>query len=64
VVFDPEAMRTHQDAVVRLSELPGLGVDSAQQIIAEIGPGAESFPLAGQLASLGGSVPRTPRECR
>ena len=31
-----EAMKAHQDAVVRLSQLPGLGVDSAQQIIAEI----------------------------
>lgn len=38
-----EAMKAHQDAVVRLSELPGLGADSAQQIIAEIGPRAESF---------------------
>jgi transposase len=31
-----EAMRAHEDGVVRLSQLPGLGVDSAQQIIAEI----------------------------
>src|SRR5580692_9395607 len=28
----------HQDAVKRLAEVPGLGVDSAQQIIAEVGP--------------------------
>jgi transposase len=42
-----EAMKAHQDAVVRLSQLPGLGVDSAQQIIAEIGPRAESFPQLG-----------------
>jgi hypothetical protein len=28
----------HQDAVQRLAEVPGLGVDSAQQIIAEVGP--------------------------
>jgi hypothetical protein len=27
----------HQDAVQRLAEVPGLGVDSAQQIIAEAG---------------------------
>src|SRR5246127_5399966 len=27
----------HQDAVQRLAEVPGLGVDSAQQIIAEVG---------------------------
>jgi len=30
----------HQDAVERLAEVPGLGVDSAQQIIAEVGPSA------------------------
>ena len=52
-----EAMKAHEDAVVRLSELPGLGVDSAQQIIAEIGPHAESFPSAGQRASWVGVCP-------
>jgi transposase len=52
-----EALKAHQDAVVRLSQLPGLGVDSAQQIIAEIGPRAESFPSAGQLASWVGVCP-------
>jgi transposase len=52
-----EAMKAHEDAVVRLSELPGLGVDSAQQIIAEIGSRAESFPSAGQLASWVGVCP-------
>jgi transposase len=52
-----EAMRSHEEAIVRLSELPGLGVDSAQQIIAEIGPRAESFPSAGQLASWVGVCP-------
>jgi len=30
-------LRQHQDAVQRLAEVPGLGVDSAQQIIAEVG---------------------------
>jgi transposase len=52
-----EAMKAHQDAVVRLSRLPGLGVDSAQQIIAAIGPGAGSIPSAGQLASWVGVCP-------
>src|SRR5215471_637279 len=33
-------LRQHQDAVERLAEVPGLGVDSAQQIIAEVGPTA------------------------
>jgi len=41
-----DAMKAHEDAIVRLAELPGLGVDSAQQIIAEIGPRAEAFPSA------------------
>jgi Transposase IS116/IS110/IS902 family len=34
-----------------LAEVPGLGVDSAQQILAEVGPTAATFPSAGQLAS-------------
>ena len=51
------AMRAHQDAVLRLAELPGLGIDSAQQIIAEVGPHADAFPSAAQLASWVGSVP-------
>jgi len=46
-----EAMKAHQDAIVRLAELPGLGVNSAQQIIPEIGPQEAAFPSAAQLAS-------------
>jgi transposase len=38
------ALQSHQDAVVRLAAVPGLGVDSAQQIIAELGPKATTFP--------------------
>jgi transposase len=38
----------HHDAVVHLAEIPGLGVDSAQQIIAEVGAGATTFPSAKQ----------------
>src|SRR5215813_5873658 len=40
-----------QDVVQRLAEVPGLGVDSAQQIIAEVGPTAAAFPSAKHLAS-------------
>jgi transposase len=47
----------HQDAVQRLAEVPGLGVDSAQQIIAEVGTGAETFPSAKHLASWVGVCP-------
>jgi transposase len=47
----------HHDAVQRLAEVPGLGVDSAQQIIAEVGAGAAAFPSAKQLASWMGACP-------
>ena len=52
-----DAMKTHEEAILRLAELPGLGVDSAQQIIAEIGPKAAAFPSAAQLASWVGVCP-------
>jgi hypothetical protein len=41
----------HQDAVQRLAEVPGLEVDSAQQIIAEVGPTAATFPSEKCLSS-------------
>jgi transposase len=44
-------LRPHEDAVKRLAEVPGLGVDSAQQIIAEVGPTAATFDSAKQLSS-------------
>ena len=47
----------HQDAVQRLAEVPGLGVDSAQQIIAEVGPRAETFPSGKCLSSWVGACP-------
>jgi transposase len=47
----------HQDAVQRLAEVPGLGVDSAQQIIAEVGPTAATFPSEAQLSSWVGACP-------
>ena len=52
-----EAMAAHQAAITRLAELPGLGIDSAQQIVAEIGPQAAAFPSAAQLASWVGVCP-------
>jgi transposase len=51
------ALQQHQDAVVRVAEIPGFGVDSAQQLIAEIGVDAEDFPSAGAFASWGGFCP-------
>ena len=47
----------HQDAVKRLSEMPGLGVDSAQQIIAEVGATAATFPTGKNLVSWVGACP-------
>jgi transposase len=52
-----ECLREHQEAVTRLAKTAGLGVDSAQQIIAEVGPRAASFDSAGQLASWVGCCP-------
>ena len=52
-----ESLREHQQAVTRLAHTPGLGVDSAQQIIAEVGPQAASFDSSGQLASWVGCCP-------
>ncbi len=52
-----EAMREHGEAVARLAEVPGFGADSAQQVIAEVGPQASTFPSAAQLASWVGTNP-------
>jgi transposase len=50
-------LSAHQAAVQRLAEVPGLGVDSAQQIIAEVGAEAATFPSAKNLASWVGACP-------
>ena len=50
-------LHPHQDAVQRLAEVPGLGVDSAQQIIAEVGSTAATFPSEKQLSSWMGACP-------
>jgi transposase len=47
----------HQDAVQRLAAVPGFGVDSGQQIIAEVGPTAATFPSPKHLASWVGACP-------
>src|SRR6201984_1084432 len=46
-----------QAAVERLAEVPGLGVDSAQQIIAEVGAKAAPFASAKHLSSWVGACP-------
>lgn len=50
-------LNAHQDAVLRLAEVPGLGVDSAHQIIAEVGASAATFPSAKHLSSWVGACP-------
>ena len=50
-------LRQHQDAVERLAEVPGLGVASAQQIIAEVGSAAATFPSEKCLYSWVGACP-------
>ena len=52
-----QAMKPHQEAVMRLAEVPGLGVDSAQQIIAEVGVEASTFSSAAELTSWVGTCP-------
>ncbi|HEX9155657.1 MAG TPA: IS110 family transposase [Nitrospira sp.] len=52
-----QAMKPHEEAVLRLAEVPGLGVDSAQQIIAEVGVQAGTFASAAELTSWVGTCP-------
>jgi transposase len=51
------ALRGFQNALVRLAQVPGFGLDSAQQVIAEVGPTAEAFPSPEQLSSWVGVCP-------
>ena len=50
-------LAAHQDEVQRLAEVPGLGVDSAQQIMAEVGAKTATFPSAQALSSWVGVCP-------
>jgi len=52
-----QALLEHSEAVARLTEIPGFGVNSAQQIVAEVGPQAAPFDSAAQLASWAGVCP-------
>lgn len=52
-----EALQEYEDAVRRLAAVPGLGPNSAQQIIAEVGPQAATFPSAHHMASWVGCCP-------
>jgi len=50
-------LRPYQDAITRLSGVPGLGLNAAQQIVAEVGPAAQDFPTSQQLCSWVGVSP-------
>jgi transposase len=50
-------LQKYQDAITRLIEVPGIGVEGAQEIVAEIGPEAAAFSSAGQLSSWVGVCP-------
>jgi transposase len=52
-----QALAAHQEVVERLCQVPGIGVQAAQQILAEVGPQAAAFPSAPQLASWVGVCP-------
>lgn len=52
-----QALKPYEEAVQRLAEVSGFGVDSAQQLIAEVGVLAEAFPSAAQFSSWVGTCP-------
>lgn len=52
-----KALHGYREAVQRLAEVPGYGIDWARQVIAEVGGGAASFASPGQLASWVGTGP-------
>ena len=52
-----QLLTAHHEPVQRLAEVPGLGVDSAQQVIAEVGATAATFPSSKHLPSWMGACP-------
>jgi len=52
-----QAMQAHQQSLARLCQVPGIRSVAAQQIIAELGPCAETFPSPEQLSSWAGVCP-------
>jgi transposase len=50
-------LKKHQTEVERLAQIPGMGVQSALQVIAEVGPTVKSFDSAAQFASWIGTCP-------
>jgi len=56
-VLAARALSKYEKTVIRLAQIPGFGADSAQQVIAEVGVTAESFPSASQFCSWVGTCP-------
>jgi transposase len=52
-----EAMKAHVVVLHRLTKIPGVDLYAAQELLAEIGPGALAFPSADQFASWIGACP-------
>ena len=52
-----DLLRPYQEQVQRLAEVPGLGPDSAQQIMAQVGATAATFPSGKALSSWVGVCP-------
>lgn len=52
-----DLMQEHQDAVQRVAEMPGFGVDSALGMLAEVGPEVAAFRSAKALSSWVGVCP-------
>jgi len=52
-----ESLQQHRDAIEHLCEIPGIAVSAAEQIVAETGPCAATFPSPRHLASWIGLCP-------
>ena len=50
-------LAAHQQIIQRLAKVPGIRLDAAQQIIAEVGAEAAAFPSPGHLSSWAGACP-------
>jgi transposase len=50
-------MQPYEDVLQRLVEVPGIGAEAAQDILAEAGPEAAAFATAGQMAAWTGVCP-------
>jgi transposase len=52
-----QCLKKHEDAVKRVTEMPGFLVDAAQQMVAEVGADAAAFPSSAQFCSWAGVCP-------